>query len=884
VDDDERTPGTEIAIIGMAGRFPGAADLDQLWRRLCHGAELISFFSPAELTAAGVGEHLAADPAYVPAAGVLDGIEDFDADYFACSPREAMLMDPQQRVFLECAALALLDAGCDPARFPGRIGVFGGASAGSYLPNHLQRRPDVLDAVDPFAVQLGNDRDFLATRVSYKLGLRGPSMSVGTACSTSLVAVHLAGQALLTGDADVALAGGVSIRTPQRRGYLHRAGGMMSPDGHCRAFDRRADGTVGGSGAGVVVLKRLGEALLDGDHIHAVVKASAVNNDGAAKAGFTAPSPDGQAEVIAEALAMAGVEPGTIGYVEAHGTGTPMGDPIEVAALSQAFDGVAPGSCALGSIKTNLGHLDVAAGIAGLIKAVYAVRDGLLPPSLHYTEPNPDIDFAAGPFRVNQRLRPWPARPGPRRAGVSSFGVGGTNAHVIVEQPPPVPPRPAPTRRHELLVFSAGSPAALDEMRAGLARHLAAHPDEDLADVAYTLRVGRRIMPYRSAVVCPRDADPARLLAEGEAATGQVPPERPETPVFLLFPGAGARRPGLGRELYRAEPGFRRAVDELAALFRPELGADLAAALSEPQATVPPALAEATLFAVEYALARHWLSWGLRPAGLLGHGVGEWVAACLAGVFTLEDTVALVAARGGPARVAEMPRRPPGIPFVNGVTGAWIAPQEATDAAHWTRPRPAAALTEGLRTVLDAGPAVLLEVGPGRALSLLAGRAGTPEHVPVPTMHGSLGEQAALAAALGRLWCAGVPVDWAGPAGGRRVSLPGYPFQRRRHWVENPGQAAAPVADSHARPALGTPFRAPDGPIERRIAAVWEEQFAVAPIGLDDDFFELGGDSLTAIEIAAKLHGLDPDLPMEAIFETPTVAGLADRFHHPDPR
>jgi acyl transferase domain-containing protein len=478
---------------------------------------------------------------------------------------------------------------------------------------------------------------------------------------------------------------------------------------------------------------------------------------------------------------------------------------------------------------------------------------------------------------------------------------------VIVEQAPPRPAALEPTRRHELLILSAGSMAALDAARAGLAGHLAAHPDEDLGDVAYTLRVGRRIMPYRAAVVCPRAADPAQALAEEAATTiGHVPPDRPEIPVFLLFPGTGARRPGIGGELYRSEPGFRRDVDELAALFQPELGVDLRVGLSAERGgvasgPVPPWLAPAILFTVEYALARQWLSWGIRPAGLLGHGLGEWVAACLAGVFTVEDAVALVAAQARPtpagetvgrlaALVAATPRRPPGIPLVSRVTGTWIDPAQATDPAYWGHPWTADRFDAAMRSVLATRPAVLLEVGPGRALSALVGRhpAATGEHVPVPSMYGPEGADAGLAAALGRLWTSGVPVDWADVHRGehhRRVRLPWYPFQRRRHWVEHAVRATAPTRPApQPRPPLRVPFRAPGGATERHVAAVWEEQFAVAPVGLDDDFFELGGDSLTAIEVVTKLRRIDPDLPLEAIFETPTVAGLADRIHHPDPR
>jgi len=464
-----------VAIVGMAGRFPGAADVDELWRNLRLGVESISRLTPAEMLAAGVAAELIADPRYVPAKGVLDGVELFDAEFFGFTPAEAELMDPQHRLFLECCWQACEDGGYDPRRYTGRIGVYAGAGSPSYLLAQLLDRPDRLSAAGGLAVRLFNGSDFLTTHVSYKLNLRGPSVAVQTACSTSLVAVHLACQALLAGDCDLALAGGVSLRNLYREGYLFEEGGVLSPDGHCRAFDAAAAGTVPGDGLGLVALRRLADARADGDAITAVIKGTAINNDGAAKVGFTAPSVSGQAEVIAAAQAVAGVSPDTIAYVEAHGTGTALGDPIEVAALSQAFGAAADGRrgyCALGSLKSNLGHLDAAAGVAGLIKTVLALHHGELPPSLHYETPNPQIDFAASPFYVNARLRPWPAGEAPRRAGVSAFGIGGTNAHVVLEEAPRPRRRetaaaagsaasagPHPARPCQLLVLSARSEA-----------------------------------------------------------------------------------------------------------------------------------------------------------------------------------------------------------------------------------------------------------------------------------------------------------------------------------------------------------------------------------------------------------------------------------------
>ncbi len=679
--------GDEIAIIGMAGRFPGAVNLDMFWENLRAGIESIAFFSEQELRAAGVDGALVSNPRYVRAQGVLADVELFDAAFFGYTPREAELIDPQQRLFLECAWEALEHAGYDAERCAERIGVFAGVGTNSYLLN-LYSNPEVVGLTTNFQIGLGNNKDHLTTRVSYKLNLRGPSVNVQTGCSTSLVAVHLACQSLLNGECELALAGGVAISVPQRRGYLYQEGGIESPDGHCRAFDAGAQGTVNGSGIGIVVLRRLADALAGGDAVHAVIKGSAINNDGAAKAGYTAPGVPGQAEVIAEALALARVAPETIGYVEAHGTATPLGDPVEIAALTRAFRGGAGGSCAIGSVKSNIGHLDAAAGVASLIKTVLALKHGQLPPSLHFAQPNPRIDFARSPFYVNAALAEWPARDTPRRAGVSSFGIGGTNAHLVLEEAPLSMPTPAPRPWH-LLILSAKTEAALDAAAANLAAYLTAlSPREgegergsrgeegaassNLADVAYTLQVGRRAFGWRRALVCRDGAEAAGVLEAG-APDGALAAWEGlgGRPVAFLFPGQGAQHVGMARDLYDHEPVFRAEVDRCAEVLKPHLGLDIRELLypkeqkaknKEQSATdrkgvlhTPPPnhealdetwLTQPALFVVEYALAQLWMSWGVQPQAMLGHSVGEYVAACLAGVFSLEDALALVAARG----------------------------------------------------------------------------------------------------------------------------------------------------------------------------------------------------------------------------------------------
>jgi phthiocerol/phenolphthiocerol synthesis type-I polyketide synthase E len=708
-------PSGAVAVIGMAGRFPGAADVERFWENLRGGVHSITFFDAEE------GD----DPAHVRAAGVLEEIDRFDAPFFGFSPRDAEMLDPQQRMFLETAWEALENAGHVPGSEQEAVAVYAGSARSDYLALHLLSRPDVVGAAGHFALDLLNEPTFLPSRTAYKLDLRGPALNVQTACSTGLVAIHLACQALATGECDLAIAGGVKLS--YRKGHRYTPGGVMSPDGYCRAFDARGAGTVGGSGIGVVVLRRLADALTDGDPVRAVILGSAVNNDGAQKVGFTAPSVEGQVEVVEEALAMAGVDPETVGYVEAHGSGTELGDPVEVAALTRAFGDVRrKGYCALGSVKTNVGHLDTAAGVAGFIKTVLALEHGELPPSLHFSEPNPQIDFAGSPFFVNTELRPWTGGGDlPRRAGVSSLGIGGTNVHVVLEEAPA--PRPStPARAWQVLPLSARTPAALEAATDRLAAHLRAHPEQELADVAWTLQTGRKAFAHRRTLVARDGAGAERALAaraQGQVFDAQAPEDG--QPVTFVFPGLGNHYPGMGKGLYESEPLFRETVDRCAEILRPYLGMDLRDALYPADDPAPAAdapggldlramlgragrddemgllestrLAQPALFVTEYALAQVWMSWGVRPEAMIGHSLGEYVAATVAGVWSLEDALMLVAER---ARLIE--ETPPGgmmgLPFsaeqaapylrdglAIGAHNAWwisvvSGPQEAVDA------------------------------------------------------------------------------------------------------------------------------------------------------------------------------------------------------------
>ncbi|RYJ03104.1 MAG: type I polyketide synthase, partial [Acetobacteraceae bacterium] len=639
-----------IAIIGMAGRFPGAPDVRSLWRNICAGLDSIGRFTVEERED---GRRDA--PGFVAARGILEGAEEFDAAFFGMKPREAALTDPQHRFFLETVWQAIEDAGHDPSTLAGQpVGVFAGCSMPTYLLHHvLQDRAAVERFTGTFqggdyAMLVGALGDALATRVSYKLDLRGPSMTIQTACSTSLVAVAQAVQSLLLHQCDMAVAGGSSITFPQRRGYDAQEGGMAAPDGRCRPFDAAAGGTVFSHGCAAVVLRRLSDAREAGDPIYAVIRGAAVNNDGAAKAGFTAPSVEMQAEVVATTQAIAGVSPRSIGYVECHGTGTLLGDPIEVAALRQAFaeggEADAAGFCALGSVKGNIGHLDAAAGVTGLIKAALCVERGMLPPTAHFRSPNPGLSLAGSPFFVQADLSAWPEPDRPRRAGVSALGVGGTNAHVVIEQAPP-PAATGPARPFEVLVLSARNEASLARMRAALAGHMREEPGLALGDVAHTLQVGRRVFPCRWAIaVGDRAAALAALDAGATAQTAEAAPR-----LIFLFPGQGSQYPGMGAALYHEEATFRAAFDRCADILQPKLGLDLREALygaPDAEAVTHTLLAQPAIFAVEYALAQLWLGWGLRPAALAGHSVGELVAATVAGSITLEDALALVAERG----------------------------------------------------------------------------------------------------------------------------------------------------------------------------------------------------------------------------------------------
>lgn len=655
-DDFPGVAETDIAIVGMAAHLPGAADIGAYWQNLAAGVESIRVLSEAELLAAGESPARLRRPNYVPAAAVLDGLPDFDAEFFGFSPKEAAILDPQHRHFLEVAWEALENAGHPPEKFKGAIGVYAGCGMGSYFYFNLCSNRDLVDQTGMFLLRhTGNDKDFLSTRVSHIFDLRGPSVNVQTACSTSLVAVHYAAQALLNGECDMALAGGVTIELPHARGYLYTEGEILSPDGHCHAFDHRAQGTVFGSGAGCVVLRRAKEALRDGDHIWAILKGSAINNDGGDKAGYLAPSVGGQAACVAEAHMISGVDAGSVTYVECHGTGTYLGDPIEVAALTAAFRETtdAVGHCRIGSVKTNIGHLDTAAGVASLIKVALSLHYRQLPPSLGYEAPNPSIDFETSPFRVNDRLTDWHAPV--LRAGVNSLGVGGTNAHAVLEEAPSRPASEDSDWPFQPLVLSARSKAALDAQSARLAAHLRAHPEQPLADVAFTLKEGRRAFDKRRVIVAESHAEAAALLEGADPRRVFTHDHLGDSPeVVFMFPGGGAQYAGMARDLYETEPVFADWMDRGLAILQPQLSYDIRALWLPPQgqeaaanaALKQPSVQLPLIMITEFALAKLYESWGVTPAALVGHSMGENTAAALAGVMSFEDCIGLVLLRG----------------------------------------------------------------------------------------------------------------------------------------------------------------------------------------------------------------------------------------------
>jgi acyl transferase domain-containing protein len=803
---NETTNSPAIAIIGMTGRFPGARNIDQFWENLQNGVESVRFFNRDELLAMGIDDYLLDNPKFVAADAILDDMDLFDASFFDYSAREAEILDPQHRHFLECAWEALESAGYNSEFYNGRIAVYAGSALSGYMIRNINTNPDLVENVGTFKIMIANSQDFLATRVSYKLNLMGPSINVNTLCSSSMVAIHLGCQNLLNYGCDLALAGGVSFQISRNEAFFYQEGGIGASDGHCRAFDARANGTVSGSGLGIVVLKRLEDALVDGDHIYAVIKGSAVNNDGSSKNSFTAPNVDGQAECIAEAVAMAEVDPEKISYIETHGTGTNLGDPIEIAALTKVFRSYTQKKnfCSVGSVKTNIGHLVTAGGIASLIKTVLAMNHHLLPPSLNFEEPNPKIDFKNSPFYVQTALSKWEGHGEPLLAGVSSFGIGGTNAHVIVEEAPVTAPSEKSKRLYQIATFSAKTETTLERMTGNLIEYLQKHPDLNPADVAFTLQAGRRSFNYRRMVVYKDLQDLIAKLKSKSADVSSRFYKPKEQPVVFVFPGAESELMNTAWELYQTEPIFRHEVNRCCDILKPLLNLDLRRILYpglSPIQDATPGVSQGNIprtiaFIIDYALAKLWMDWEVIPQLMIGRGAGEYVAACLADVFSLEDALLLVSSEEGVLRekIKHISFNEPKIPFVSTVTGNIITSAEATGTGYWMdHPSLSTRFKEGFKKICQDPDQIIISLRPDPALNAMINEMPLPAPTLIKYTHQgneNRFDSGALCHFIGEFWLAGGQINWLQfyhQEKRHRIPLPTYPFQRERYWVE-PGK------------------------------------------------------------------------------------------------
>ncbi|MDF9756303.1 type I polyketide synthase [Pseudomonas hunanensis] len=829
-----------VAIIGMACRLPFADNPEQFWQALAQGQEAIESYSDEQLRERGVPAERLADPHFVRAGVPLPGRQLFDAGFFGFSPRDASLMDPQQRLLLETAWHAFERAGLAPERNGRETGVFVGADASSYFVNNLLPNAQAMAGTDPVQLLYANSGN--ATQIAYKLNLRGPALDIATACSTSLVAIHQACRSLLLHECDMALAGGASVQAAEQQGYLHRPDSILSPDGHCRPFDQQARGTVAGQGVALVLLKRYEDAVRDNDRIEAVIRGSAINNDGARKVGYTAPSIDGQVAVLRRALAMAGLQAPEVGYIECHGTGTALGDPIELTALDEVYGGqprATDAPCYLGSLKSNLGHLNAAAGAAGLIKAVLCLQQRQIPASLHFTRLTDKASLHG--LQVNARLRPWPAADRIARAAVSSFGIGGTNAHVLLEAAPPRPASQADAGPR-LLTLSAKSADAVARKQAQLADWLERNPEAALADVCHTAN-RRSQQVHRLALLARSGAELLARLREGTPARLAAPP--PTDLVLVLRDG----------------PGLVEGVAALAAHCRPVACALAASA----DAFGPDAGLAQRGFAALHALAGLWHAWGLRPHLVLCDALGELAMACQAGRLTLGDAARLLA---GQASEVSAPRAAGGEQtgtWLSSLDGKPVSPVRPLDADYWRQPRDSAQFSASLARLAKAPGHCLVDAA---ALPWPQACAACLDSAQA-TLHEQLLDLA------GQLWARGVALDLDAmhDGQGQRVVLPGYPFERSRHWIDAPRKAlAAPASASPAGDAAALPEVLPRNELEREIAGFWSELLGIEQIGVTEDFFDLGGHSLLATQLNARIHQrFGVELSLEDLFDHPTV-------------
>jgi len=982
---DEHELAGAIAVIGMSGQFPGAHNLETYWNNIVQGIESITFFSDSDLANASIPKEVYDNPNYVKAKGIINHPEYFDAGFFGYSTSEAINLDPQQRLFLECAWQALEHAGYDSLQTDSAIGVYASSGYSTYL---LANQINIHQANSEqlYQLMLGNDKDYLSTRVSYELNLTGPSVNIQTACSSSLVSVHIACQSLLNGECDIALAGGVSVSFPQVTGYQYVKGMILSPDGHCRAFDEQASGTLEGNGLGIVVLKRMRDALRDRDTIHAIIRGSAINNDGAHKVGYTSPSIDQQSAVINEALSVANVTANQLSYIETHGTGTPLGDPIEISALSQVFNQkeIKKESCVLGAVKTNIGHLNTASGIAGLLKTILALKNEIIPPTLHFKNPNPELNLKNSPFKISSKPLAWKRSSSfPRIAGVSSFGIGGTNAHLILQEPPINSSINSFTRKNHLILFSAKSSQALKTTAKNLTEFLKKNTEYSLADIAYTTQVGRRTFEYKGMVISSTIEDAINKLGQFSDKDCYVTNLNLTKDFIWMFPGQGAQYKNMALHLYKTETIFQNHVDECCSLFSRHLKINLLELLfceidKDDSKLINTIHAQPLLFTIEYALAMTLITWGLKPSALIGHSLGEYAAACIAGIFSLTDAIILVSTRcqlmqelplGAMLSIA-MPERdlknflndnisisainsatscvvsgptdnidklqllldskniaykrlhtshafhsvmmepilkpfsaiastiqlhPPKIPMVSNVSGTWLTDAQATDSNYWVAQlRQTVLFSASVKTIFKSTSTIFLEIGPGHILGSLV-KQNLPDQPQIaifstlPHPLDNEPDDLYLLNMLGKLWLHGIKLNFAAyhaQEQRRRVPMPTYPFEKQYYslFANNKSMDIQRHAEpeiqlnytTHHRTFLNTDYTPPTNELERILVEFWEDLFLMRPIGISDNFFSLGGNSLMGIQFIGKIRStFHIDIPIRQLFDLPTIQQIS---------
>ena len=975
---------SEIAIIGMAGRFPGADNINEFWENLKNAKENIMFFSKKELIEAGIDQDLIEDPCYVRAQGVVKNIKGFDAKFFAYTPREAENMDPQHRMFLECAWEVLENAGYGSKISPKNIGIYAGTGENNYLFKHIIPSLEGYDAINNYQLMINNSKDFLCTRVAYKLNLTGPALTIQTACSTSLVAIHQACIALQAEECEMALAGGVSLGVLEKSGYLYQPGMILSPDGKCRAFDVKAEGTVVGQGAGIVALKLLEKAIEDGDNIYAVIKGSAINNDGNEKIGFTAPSVGQQAEVIRLAHKKAGITADTVTYVEAHGTGTVLGDPIEIAGLTEAFNTKKQHFCAIGSVKTNIGHLDAAAGVAGLIKVVLSLYHKTLVPTLHYKQANPNINFAKSPFFVNTELKHWESGSFPRRAGVTSLGVGGTNAHILLEEAPIFNSIPK-TRNYQLLCLSANTKFSLNKTTENFISYLHKNIKNNLEDIAYTLHIGREKFKYSKFITCRNNQEALSKLEQDGLREFEQSLDRT---IIFAFPGQGSQYINMGQNLYKTEPIFKLYIDKCLSIVKeilpyPITEQDILGLTEKINQT---SVTQPALFIIEYSLAQYLIELGVKPDAMIGHSIGEYVAACIGGVFSLESALRLVITRGQLLQslpngkmlavslaqnqikeyietykidiaainshdsciisgsdevintlsdifsakkiahkylhtshafhsqmldpildsyrleVSKVKLKPNNIPFISNLTGDWVEDKQVVNPDYWVKHlRSTVLFAKGLNCIFennDLYNSLILEIGPSQVLTSIIKQCQSKQEktiiLPLMGRHSETqDDDLYLLNVIGRLWSEGVTINWQKFYQNKRqrLPLPNYPFERQNYWIPikqsflSDHKYETKFVNTIEEKELlklkkdkefTTNINKPDNLLQAKIIEIWQKILGIKDIDIHSDFFDLGGNSLQAIQISGKISDvLKIDIKLKDVLENSTISQLS---------